>query len=86
MKQLFPRYTPLAVAGITAAFLAAPGVAWAINYANELARTAQSEVAPQRSDMALVRAERALKAAREACLARVQHAERNRCLAEAEAR
>ena len=86
MTQLSPRYTTLAIAGITSAFLAAPGMAWAINYANDLAWTSQKDTAPQRYETAVVKADGGLKVALQDCQKMAVHAERISCASEVKQR
>ena len=86
MQHAHHRYTTFAIACTMSAFLAAPGMAWAINEAVFLAKGAQPDTtAQQRYQSAIREAGGGLKVARAECQEQPTKA-RKACEAEAQAR
>jgi len=86
MQHIHHRYATLALACTMSAFLASPGMAWAINEAASLARGAQPDMtAQQRYQSAIREAGGGLKVARAECKEEPAQA-RKACEAEAQAR
>lgn len=86
MQHIHHRYTTFAIACTMSAFMAAPGMAWAINEAASLARGAQPDTtAQQRYQSAIREAGGGLKVAKAECQQEPAQA-RKACLTEAQAR